>query len=83
MDVWYFPDCEVVCYLASAGSRSVRCVEFEAKGAGSTEAALATLQTYERATGFDGAVRSRVSLLQMLFPEVEALLASDRSAPPD
>ena len=93
VDVWYFPDCEVVCYRASTESRAVRCVEFEAKGAGSMEAALATLQTYERATGFDRAARSRDSLLQMLFPEVEALLASDRlasdrlasdrSAPPD
>jgi len=63
VDVWYFPDSEVVYYQASTGSRSVRCVEFEAKGARSTEAALATLKTCERATGFDGAVRSRVSLV--------------------
>jgi hypothetical protein len=73
VDVWYFPDSEVVCYQASTGSRSVRCVEFEAKGAGSMEAAMATLQAYERATGFDDAVRSRVSLVQMLFPEVGEL----------
>lgn len=74
VDVWYFPDSEVVSYQASTGSRSVRCVEFEAKGAGSMEAAMATLQVYERATGFDDAVRSRVSLVQMLFPEVGAQL---------
>jgi len=78
VEVWYFPDSEVVCYQASAGSRSVRCVEFEAKGARSMEAALATLQTYERATGFDDAVRSRLSLVQMLFPEVGELLNSPR-----
>jgi hypothetical protein len=78
VDVWYFPDSEVVCYEASTGSRSLRCVEFEAKGAASMEAALATLQTYERATGFDDAVRSRLSLVQMLFPEVAELLGSPR-----
>ncbi len=31
LDVWYFPDCEVVHYVASSGSRTVRCVEFEAR----------------------------------------------------
>ena len=83
VDVWYFPDSEVVYYQASTGSRSVRCVEFEAKGARSTEAALATLKTCERATGFDGAVRSRVSLVQMLFPEIGELLAFAGGEAPD
>jgi hypothetical protein len=48
----------------------VRCVEFEALRKESLEDALATLQKYERATGFDGATRSRQSLLELLFPEV-------------
>ena len=74
VEVWYFPDSEIVCYQASSGPRSVRCVEFEAKGARSREDAFAILQTYERATGFDDAERSRLSLVQMLFPELAALL---------
>lgn len=75
VEVWNFPDSEVVCYQASTGSGSVRCVEFEAKSARSMEAALATLRTYECATGFDVGQRSRLSLLQLLFPEVGALLS--------
>jgi len=73
VEVWDFPDSEVVCYTASAGSRSVRCVEFEAKRAGSIGAALATLQVYERATGFGDAVRSPLALVQMLFPDAATL----------
>jgi hypothetical protein len=74
VEVWYFPDCEVVCYQASAGSRTVRCVEFEAKGADSKHAALATVEAYERATGFDRAERTRLSLVQILFPELGDLV---------
>lgn len=70
MEVWYFPDSEVVYYEASTDSRVVRCVEFEAVRKDSVEDALATLSTYERLTGFDKAVRSRLSLPQMLFPEI-------------
>ena len=78
LDVWDFPDCEVVHYRASTGTRSVRCVEFEATHKASVADALATVHAYERATGFDSARRSRESLLQILFPEVTQLL----SAPP-
>lgn len=75
LEVWYFPDCEVVYYRAATPSRSVRCVEFEAKGTDSLEAALATVERFERATGVDGASRSRLSLPQILFPDLSALLS--------
>lgn len=68
--VWYFADCEVVHYTATAGARSVQCVEFEAIGQASVSAALAVIERYERATGFAAAHRSRLSLLELLFPGV-------------
>ena len=68
LDVWYFPDCEVVHYVASNGERTVRCVEFEAIRQGSIPAALAVIDRYERATGFDPSARSRQSLVDLLFP---------------
>ncbi len=74
VDVWYFADCEVVHYVASTGTRSVRCVEFEATRGSSVEGALAILERFERATGFQDAVRSRTSLPQILFPELAARL---------
>ena len=70
LEVWYFADSEVVYYQASTESRSVRCVEFEATLKPSLAIALATLRKYERLTGFDEAARSRLPLLQLLFPEV-------------
>jgi hypothetical protein len=75
VEVWYFPDCEVVHYVASAGARSVRCVEFEATRGDSLAGALAIVETFEGATGFDGLVRSRMSLPQLLFPEFAGKLA--------
>ena len=68
--MWYFPDCEVVHYRASADARSVRCVEFEALGGSSLADAVAILEHYERATGFHDRVRSRLSLPQLLLPEL-------------
>ncbi len=68
LDVWYFPDCEVVHYVASSGDRTVRCVEFEAIRQASIPAALAVIDRYERATGFDPSARSRQSLVDLLFP---------------
>jgi len=70
LEVWYFPDCEVVYYQASTASRSVSCVEFEARGKDSLEEALATVERFERVTGFSGAARSRLSLPQILFPDL-------------
>ena len=74
LDVWYFPDCEVVYYQASTASRSVRCVEFEARRKDSLAEALATVERFERATGFSGAARSRLSLPQILFPDLDEAL---------
>ncbi|HQZ37665.1 MAG TPA: hypothetical protein PLH72_01400 [Vicinamibacterales bacterium] len=75
LEVWYFPDCEVVYYQASTALRSVRCVEFEATRKGSMREALETVERFERATGFDGASRSRLSLPQILFPDLAEALA--------
>jgi hypothetical protein len=75
VDVWYFPDCEVVHYVASADGRSVRCVEFEAALGSSLADALTTIERFERATGCHGRVRSRSSLPQLLFPELSERLA--------
>ncbi len=74
LESWYFPDCEVVYYEAVAPSGSLRCVEFEATAADTLDAALATLAHFARATGFDGATRSRLSLPQLLFPELNDML---------
>ncbi|MEP7116102.1 MAG: hypothetical protein ABI880_00865 [Acidobacteriota bacterium] len=68
LEVWYFPDCEVVHYSASTGARVVRCVEFEAIDQAAVPDALAVIARYERATGFDPATRSRQSLVDLLFP---------------
>jgi len=72
LQVWYFADCEVVYYTASAGERVVRCVEFEAIGQSSIADALAVIGRYEQATGFDPVARSRDSLVNLLFPGVLA-----------
>ena len=74
LEVWYFADCEVVYYEASSASRAVRCVEFEATRKESLEAALETVERFERATGFEGASRSRLSLPQILFPDLDEML---------
>lgn len=68
LEVWYFADCEVVHYTASAGDRVVRCVEFEAIGQASIADALAVIGRYEQATGFDQGARSHRSLVDLLFP---------------
>jgi len=70
LDVWYFPDCEVVHYVASSGTRTVRCVEFEATVKPSVPEALAIVERYERATGFHGATRSLRPLVELLFPDI-------------
>lgn len=75
VSVWYFDDCEVVHYVASVGSRSIRCVEFEATHKRSLPDALAIVERFERATGFYGLERSRLSLPQLLFPDLSAHLS--------
>ena len=74
LEVWYLPGCEVVYYEAFTASRTVRCVEFEATHKESLEDALATVARFERATGFEGAARSLLSLPQLLFPELNEML---------
>ena len=76
--VWYFDDCEVVHYVASTESQTLCCVEFEATRKASLADALAVLERFERATGFWGLERSRLSLPQLLFPALAAHLASAR-----
>ena len=73
LDVWYFPDAEVVHYRADGGSEVVRCVEFEATGHQDVDGALAAIERYERATGLHERPRERRSLPELLFPEVAAL----------
>ncbi|MFN7981005.1 MAG: hypothetical protein U0Q11_04030 [Vicinamibacterales bacterium] len=68
--VWYFPDCEVVHYTATADGRVVRVVEFEATAKVSLSQALEILHRYESATGFDASTRSMESLVNLLFPGV-------------
>lgn len=71
LEAWYFPDCEVVYYAAATESRTVRCVEFEATRKASLAEALEIVARFERATGFEGATRSHLSLPQLLFPDLE------------
>ncbi len=77
LNVWAYPDIEVVHYRAATDDRAVRCVEFEATQKPSVEEALAVVERYERATGFSGRERSRLSLPQILFPEISDALATE------
>jgi len=70
LTVWYFPDCEVVHYVARTDGRTVRIVEFEATVKKSVDEALLILTRYEGATGFDRSTRSMRSLVDLLFPGV-------------
>ena len=74
IEVFYFPDCEIVYYqartVARAMERTVRCVEFEARGATDAEAGRAILEPYLERVGFDASVRERRSLLQLMYPEL-------------
>jgi len=72
IEVYYFPDCEIVHYRASAGERSVACVELEAKRQTSTAGALEILGKYEQLTGFDPRRRSATPLVELLFPRFRA-----------
>jgi hypothetical protein len=80
IEVFYFPDCEIVHYTAQGGGKTVQCVEFEALGAETLEAARATLRRYEEATGFGGAVRERRSLAELLFGKVTEWLTQAPSS---
>ncbi|MEM7582777.1 MAG: hypothetical protein AAF560_05310 [Acidobacteriota bacterium] len=69
IEVYYFPDCEVVYYRAQADSRRVSCVEFEAVGAASLADALAILSRYEQRVGFASRERTAKTLVEILFPD--------------
>ena len=74
IEVFYFPDCEIVYYQASAGSGSVCCVEFEAIGATSLDDAFAVLDAYEKRTSFADRQRTTKPLVELLFPHLAARL---------
>ncbi len=64
--VFDFPDCEVVYYEATHKSKTVCCVEFEAKYAESEAEGLTTLQRYEDRLGFHAEEREKVNLFDLL-----------------
>lgn len=70
LEVWNFPECEVVHYTASTQEVVVHCVEFEALHKPSLAEALAVVARFETATGFSSAARTRLSLLELLWPRV-------------
>ena len=73
--VFYYPDCEVVYYAAQTATRRLCCVEFEAIGCKTLEAARATLARYEQHFGLADAQREQESLFDLLLlPEMNAEL---------
>jgi len=70
IEVYYFPDCEVVYYRATADSGTVTCVELEAVEKRSVEEALDILARYEQRIGFVGESRTTETLVELLFPSV-------------
>lgn len=70
IEVFYFPDCEVVYYEATAGGRVVHCVELEAVGTRSVAEAREILERYARLAGFDPRNRTTQTLVEILFPSV-------------
>ncbi len=73
LEVWHFADCEVVHYVATADNReghAIHCVEFEAVHQTTMADALAVMAKYERLTGFEHAVRTPLSLVNLMWPEV-------------
>ncbi len=68
IEVFYFPDCEVVYYEATAASGSVTCVELEAIGAPSIDEAKNVLEKYAAMADFDPRRRTKQTLVEILFP---------------
>jgi hypothetical protein len=75
IEVYYFPDCEIVHYRARTDDREVHVVEFEARGITDLQEARAILERYEQHTGFKGTPRESRSLAELLFDDVGAWLA--------
>ncbi len=81
IEVYHFPDCEVVYYQGRPGeghvagaavAESVACVEFEAVRQETIEDALAVLAKYEEITGFDARQRTSKTLVELLYPSFMA-----------
>lgn len=70
VDIFDFPDCEIVHYVAEANERHVRCVEFEAVGTKSWEEAAKIIEKYAKWTGFAETPRCEHSLFDLLSSEV-------------
>ncbi len=70
IEVFYFADCEIVYYRASAATRSVACVEFEARRPDSIGDALEILRKYEERVGFKQRRRTAKTLVELLFPRI-------------
>ena len=78
IEVFYFPDCEIVYYRGASEHASVACVEFEARppqdldppvrDSGSIDDAREVLSRYERLAGFEGRRRTANTLVELLFP---------------
>ena len=65
--VFYYADCEVVYYAAQTPKRRLCCVEFEAVGSKTLDAARATLASYEQHFGLANAQRVQESLFDLLL----------------
>ena len=70
IEVYYFPDCEIVHYRARADSRTVRCVELEARDKNSIDDAIAVLHRYEKLIGFEDRRRTAKTVVELLFPSL-------------
>lgn len=66
VDIFDFPDCEIVHYVARTSDKSVRCVEFEAVGVDSWEEAKSVIDHYASKTGFIDIERCEIALFDLL-----------------
>ncbi len=70
IEVYHFPECEVVYYRGTAGDATVACVEFEALQQDSIDDALEVLRRYEESAGFTGRQRTPKTLVELLFSDL-------------
>ena len=70
IEVFYFPDCEIVYYRAAADGEAVCCVELEAVGATSVDEALAVLAAYEERIAFADRERTTKPVVELLYPRL-------------
>ncbi len=75
VDVYLFPDVEIVYYTATSAGRSISCVEVEAKAASTVESALQTLEIYAKNLDLHQRPRASLSLFEMLLlPQMQQQL---------